>query len=58
VDLYRALEPLELLADVAVSNVMREVPTRMHPKDVLRDVHDRVPTATSPSSDSARCSEW
>jgi CBS-domain-containing membrane protein len=24
---------------------MREVPTRMHPKDVLRDVHDRVPTA-------------
>lgn len=45
VDLYRGLAALELLAEVAVSNVMRDVPTRMHPKDVLRDVHDRAPPA-------------
>lgn len=45
VDLYRGLAALELLAEVAVSNLMRDVPTRMHPRDPLRDAADRVTAA-------------
>lgn len=45
VDVYRGLVALEVLADVAVTNLMRDVPARMHPRDAVRDLDGRVPAA-------------
>lgn len=43
VDVHGALAALEDLTYVAVSNVMRDVQTRMHPRDVVRDLRERIP---------------
>jgi len=43
VDVYRRLATLDVLSDVSVTKLMRDVPLRLHPMDEVRELHDRLP---------------
>jgi Zn-dependent protease/predicted transcriptional regulator len=45
-DVYRGLAILDALIDVTLSKVMRDFPTRLHPKDGLRDLQQCIPAAS------------